>query len=279
MVGHAGQARVHIATTQVFGAHHLARSGFDQRWATQKDGALVLDDDGLVAHGRHIRAARSARAHDHRDLRDALRTHIGLVEKDATEVVAIRKDLVLVGQIGAARVHQINAGQVVLLRNLLRTQMLLHRHGIVGAALHCGIVADDHAVHPADTANAHDHARARRVVVVHVEGRQGRDFQKGRAGVEQHLHTVTRQQLATGCVLGSGGFATALGHALQVGTQVIDHGLHGSGVGRKFGRAGVELGVQNGHGASSGIACSRQHKGMHPRPASQLGCKSCQNTA
>jgi hypothetical protein len=57
MVGHAGEARVHIATAQVFGRHHLAGGGLHQRRATQKDGALVLDDDGLVAHGRHIGAA------------------------------------------------------------------------------------------------------------------------------------------------------------------------------------------------------------------------------
>ena len=51
----------------------------------------------------------------------------------------------------------------------------------------------------------------------------------------------------------AGSFATALGHAFQVGTQVIDHGLHGLGVGDKVSRAGIELGVQNGHG---GILCN-----------------------
>jgi hypothetical protein len=56
----------------------------------------------LVAHRRHVGAAGRARAHHHRDLRDALRAHVGLVEEDAAEVVAVGEDLVLVGQVGAA---------------------------------------------------------------------------------------------------------------------------------------------------------------------------------
>jgi hypothetical protein len=41
VVGHARQARVHIAAAQVFGGHDLAGGGFDQRRAAQKDRALV----------------------------------------------------------------------------------------------------------------------------------------------------------------------------------------------------------------------------------------------
>jgi hypothetical protein len=48
---------------------------------------------------------------------DAHGAHVGLVEEDAAEVVAVGEDLVLVGQVGAARVHQVDAGQVVLLRH------------------------------------------------------------------------------------------------------------------------------------------------------------------
>ena len=72
------------------------------------------------------------------------RRHLRLVEEDAAEMVAVGKDLGLVRQVGAAAIDQIDAGQPVLLRDLLRAQMLLHRHREIGAALHRGVVGDDH---------------------------------------------------------------------------------------------------------------------------------------
>ena len=69
--------------------------------------------------------------------------------------------LVLVRQVGAAAVDQIDAGQPVLLRDLLRAQMLLHRHREIGAALHRRVVGDDHALAPGHAADAGDDARPR----------------------------------------------------------------------------------------------------------------------
>ena len=85
-----------------------------------------------------------------------LRRHIGLVEEDAAEMVAVGEHLILIGQVGAAGIHQIDAGQPVFSGDFLRAQMLLHRHRIIGAALHGGIVADHHdllALDPADPGN------------------------------------------------------------------------------------------------------------------------------
>src|SRR5258708_31815484 len=50
-----------------------------------------LDDDALVRHRRDIGAARRARAHDHGDLRNALRRHRRLVVEDAAEMLADRR--------------------------------------------------------------------------------------------------------------------------------------------------------------------------------------------
>ena len=93
---------MHVTTAQVFGRDDLTNRGLDQRRATQKNRALVFDDDGFVAHGGHISAAGGARPHDDGDLRDALRAHVGLVVKNTTEMIAIRKHIVLVRQVGAA---------------------------------------------------------------------------------------------------------------------------------------------------------------------------------
>ncbi len=177
-------------------ADDLAGRGLHQRRAAEEDRALVLDDDGLVAHRRHVGAAGGARAHHDRDLRDALRAHVGLVEEDAAEVLAVGEDLVLVRQVGAAGVDQVDARQAVLLRDLLRAQVLLHRHRVVGAALHRRVVGDDHAVVALDPADAGDHARAGRLAVVHAVGGELADLEERRARVEQAVDAVARQQLA-----------------------------------------------------------------------------------
>ena len=93
---------MHIGAAQLLGADHLAGRRLHQRRAAQENRALLVDDDGFIAHGRHIGAARRARAHDHGDLRNARRRHGGLVEEDAAEMIAVGKDFVLVRQIGAA---------------------------------------------------------------------------------------------------------------------------------------------------------------------------------
>ena len=153
MVGDARDPRVDVGAAQLLGAHLLAGRGFDQRRPAEKDRALLLDDDRLVGHRRHVGAARRARAHDHGDLRDARGRHGGLIVEDPPEMVAIGEHLVLARQMGAAGIDQIEAGQPVLARDVLSAQVLLDRDRIVGAALDRGVVGDDHALaahHPAD---------------------------------------------------------------------------------------------------------------------------------
>ena len=71
---------------------------------------------------------------------------VGLVVEDPAEVLAVGEDLVLHRQERAAGVDQVDARQPVLQRDLLRAQVLLHRHRVVGAALDRGVVGDDHAL-------------------------------------------------------------------------------------------------------------------------------------
>ena len=73
VIGHAGHAGVHVGAAQRFGIDHFAGGGLHQRRSAQEDGALVLDDDALVAHRRHVGAAGGATAHDHGDLRNVVR--------------------------------------------------------------------------------------------------------------------------------------------------------------------------------------------------------------
>ena len=178
VVGDAGQPRVHVGAAQFLGGHVLAGRRLHERRAAEEDGAGALHDHRLVRHRGHVRAAGRARAHHDRDLRDARRRHARLVVEDAAEVLAIRKDLGLHRQERAARVHQVDAGQAVLHRDLLGAQVLLHRDRVVGAALHGRVVGDDQHLATRHPADAGDQSSARGLAVVHVRGRQRREFEK-----------------------------------------------------------------------------------------------------
>ena len=196
VVGDAGEPRMHVRAAEILGRDHLAGRGLHQRRAAEEDRALLAHDDRLVRHRRHVGAARRARAHHAGDLRDAERGQRRLIVEDAAEVLAVREHLGPLRQVGAAGVDQIDARQPVLARDLLRAQVLLHRHGIVGAALDGGVVAHDHAFAPLDAADAGDDAGAVDRILVHAVGGERRELEKRRARVDQAQHALARQELA-----------------------------------------------------------------------------------
>src|SRR6266699_570433 len=89
MIGHPGMPGMHVGAAEILRRDDLAGGGFHQRGTAEEDRALLAHDDGLVRHRRHISAARRARAHHHRDLRDAERGERGLVVEDAAEMLAV----------------------------------------------------------------------------------------------------------------------------------------------------------------------------------------------
>ena len=95
---------------------------------------------------------------------------------------AVGKNLRLVGEIGAAGIDEIDAGQPVFARDFLRAQMLLHRDRIVRAALDRGVVADDHAFAALDASDAGDDSGGMDVAVVHAEGGERRNSRNGEPG-------------------------------------------------------------------------------------------------
>ncbi len=161
MIGDAGLPGMHFGSAKFLRRHDLSGRGLDQRRTSQKDRAVSLDDDALVGHRRNVGAARRARAHHRRDLRDARGRHRRLVVEDASEVLAVRKDAVLLREEGAARVDQIDARKAVLQGDLLRAQVLLHRDRVVGPAFDGGVVHDDHTLARRHTSRRRRAGRAR----------------------------------------------------------------------------------------------------------------------
>ena len=102
VVGHPGHGRVHQSATEVLGADIFSGCGLHQWRSGEEDGALIAHDHRLVTHGRHVGTTGCGRPEHSRDLRDTCRTHVGLIEEDAPEMVAVGKDLVLLQQHRAA---------------------------------------------------------------------------------------------------------------------------------------------------------------------------------
>ncbi|MNQ89209.1 hypothetical protein D3C85_1045090 [compost metagenome] len=258
VVGHARGLAVHIGTAEVLGADHFTSGGLHQRRAGEEDGGLVAHHDGLVGHGRHIGAAGGAGAHHHGDLRDALGAHVGLVEEDPPEVLAVREHFVLARQVGAAGIHQVDAGQAILAGDGLGAQVLLHRQRVVGTTFHRGVVGHDHAFHAFHATDACDHAGGGYVFAIHLMGGQLADFEKGRARVQQAVDALARQQLAARGVAFLGLGAAAFMDAAEQPVQRADLFEHGRAVAGELRGTGVDLGVQDGHLARS-VECWHHH--------------------
>lgn len=73
-------------------------------------------------------------------------------------------------------------------------------------------------VHPT---NACDDAGARNVVLGRFVARKLRQLEERRAGIQQPVHALARQQLALACVALAGLCITALRELVHLGTQVV----------------------------------------------------------
>ena len=98
MVGHARLSGVDVRTPQLFGRDLLSGCGLYERWPSEKDRSVALDDDGFVRHGGHVGSTSGARTQNSGDLRDSVARHPCLVAEDAAEVADVGKDFVLHGQ-------------------------------------------------------------------------------------------------------------------------------------------------------------------------------------
>ncbi|MNO73340.1 hypothetical protein D3C76_643030 [compost metagenome] len=231
MVGHPGNLAVHIGPAEVLGTDHFTRRGFHQRRAGEEDGRLFADHDRFVGHRRYIGAASGAGAHDHGNLRDAQGAHVGLVEENSSEVLAVREHFILTRQVGAAGVHQIDARQTVLLGDGLGAQVLFHRQRVIRTTFDRGVVGDNHALDAFHTADPGNYASSGDVFAIHLVRRQLADLQKRRTRIEQAVDALARQQFAPRGVAFLSLRAATLRDLREQGVQGVDLFEHRRAVG------------------------------------------------
>jgi hypothetical protein len=229
VVGDARDLRMEVATAEVLGRHLLAGRGLHQRRPAEEDRAGPLHDHRLVAHRRDVCAAGRRAAHHQRHLRDPKRRHPGLVVEDPPEVVAVGEDVGLQWQERSTRIDEVHARQPVLERDLLRAEVLLDGHWVVGAALDGRVVGDDDTGRALDPADSRDHARTRRIVVVHAVRSERAQLEEGAPGIEQAVDPFADRQLAPLAMSSDRALVTAgatFAESSGPGTEVIDERLH-----------------------------------------------------
>ena len=165
-----------------------------------------------------------------------------MIEKNSPEVVFVRKDLVLIGQISAAGIDQVDAGEVVLAGNVLCAQVFFDADRVIGAALHRGVVGNNDTLHTLDAPDAGDDScTGYSVFVIHgVRCKLGK-LKKGRARINQHIHTFSGKQFASSLMTCLIALSSALFDLFDQGFQIIHQRLHLSGVVNEGLGSGVEL--------------------------------------
>ena len=162
-------------------------------------------------------------------------------------MIAVGKHLFLPRQERTAGIHEVNAWQVVLLRNFLRPQVFLDGQRIVRATFDGGIVGDDHALDTVYAPHAADDSGRGYLVVVDFPGRQLADFEERRVLIKEGTNPFAGQHLAARYVTLSGALAAALHHLLAQRREILRERLVHREVGGKVVRIAIDLGLDQGH--------------------------------
>ncbi|MNI60807.1 hypothetical protein D3C73_1160420 [compost metagenome] len=139
-------------------------------------------------------------------------------------MLLIREDLVLLGQECTPGIHQVDAGKLVLQSDFLSPEVLLHRHGIVSAALDRGVIGDHQDMASMDQTNARNNPGTRGIIVVHAVRSQGCNLKERAAIIEQVVDAFPRKKLSAGDMPLPGLCRTAEGRRRQAFPQFLHQG-------------------------------------------------------
>ncbi len=198
VLGETRDGRVHVGAAERLVGRDLAGRGLQQRRPGEECARPPAHHDHVVAEPGHVRAAGGRRAVDDADHRQAR----GRQAREVAEEGAAADELLdaVLEQVRSGRLDQVDEGQPVLERDLLRAQHLLEPLRLQRAGVDAGIVGDDEDAHAGDDADADDRAaagdRALDVVDVLAPAGERRQLEERNAGIEQARDALARQQLA-----------------------------------------------------------------------------------
>ena len=135
----------------------FANGGLHEVAPRQENGACALHDDAFVAHDGEVRSPGHATSHHGGDLWDAGRREFGVVPEHPPEVLFVRENLVLHGQVHPGAVHQVDDWQAVLQGNFLGAEVLFSCDGKPRACFHSGVVGHGQTQFAVDASELHHH--------------------------------------------------------------------------------------------------------------------------
>ena len=162
-------------------------------------------------------------------------------------MLAIGKNLSLQRQERSARVDEIDAGQAIVERDLLRADVLLDGDRVVGAAFDGGVVGDDQHLAARHAADPRHDAGRRRLVVVHPVGGERGELEERRTGVEQTIDALARRQLSLVALALKVFRAAAFAGPGRSLCELGDKLLHASAVGLEDGVGRIDASVEDYH--------------------------------
>ena len=119
----AADGGVQARAAEGFRIDDLAGRAFDEIRTAQAHEARAFDHDDVIAERGKIGAARDARTHHGGDLRHTeLAPHKGIIVENSPAAILARKNTVLVRQIDAGGIHQIDDRHAVAHGDFLRAQ-------------------------------------------------------------------------------------------------------------------------------------------------------------
>jgi len=164
----------------------------------------------VITHDGKVGATGNAHTHDGGDLRNAHGGHDCVVAKDTTEVVSIGENVLLERQKNAGRIDQINRGNAVFDRHILRANDFFRGHGEERAGFHRSVVGDQHNHSTTDSRESSNRSSGRSATpfFVHFESGECTQFEKVRAGIDEFGDTFAGGEAAF-LVLGFDSFRAA----------------------------------------------------------------------
>lgn len=192
--------------------------------ASEVDGAIGLDDDRLVRHGRHIRTACSAHPKHTGDLGNLLRGHYSLVPELPPSIREhLRADATVLAciELRTAPVDEVDAGEMVHLGNLLRPDVLVECLREENPSLDCGVIAQEDTFPPVHQPDTGDHAGAMDLPVIAAICGKRSQFHESSARVDDLLDSLPGQELAPRAMKLLVLSAAALASVLDVGFELV----------------------------------------------------------